>query len=513
MSGPRDPKLKTRAELEEEVHELRETLSRARQGQGAFRSLLMDKVTDSVHVHDAEGNTIYVNEAACTSKGYSRDELLRLPLQRMVTPEFADLVDARLKRILEQGRAAFESSHLHKDGTAIPVEVRASVLEAGGERLVVSVVRDLSERAQARADLQRSEEQYRQLFESLQDVFYRTDTEGRAVLFSPSVAAVFGYKPDEVLGDDLAQTFYHDPSERPAFLERLQQDGQVLDHRTRCKNRAGDEVWVSTNARYYRDHAGEVLGVEGITRDITSQVKAERQLERTMETLKRSNRDLEQFAYVASHDLQEPLRMISGFVQLLDKNFRGKMDNTADEYLDFIVESTKRMQQQIQDLLTYSRVGREGRTFRTVHCDRVLDRVVDNLRLAVKESKAKITREPLPRVFADESQILMLYQNIIYNAIKYRGENKPRIHVGCTLDDDGQHHVSIKDNGLGIDPRFHDRIFQIFQRLHPREEYSGTGIGLALCKRIVENHGGRIWVKSAEGEGSTFHFTLPGSRR
>ena len=512
MSGPRDPKLKTRAELEEEVHELRARLARAKRGQGAFRSLLMDKVMDSVHVHDTEGNTIYVNEAACTSKGYSREELLALPLHRIVSPEFSDLVDARIKRILEQGRAAFESSHRHRDGTAMPVEVHASVLEAGGEQFIVSVVRDLSERAQAQADLQRSEEEYRQLFESLQDVFYRTDTEGRVLRVSPSVEAVFGYKPEEVEGEDLAQTFYFDPSERPVFLKHLQREGQVRDHRTRCKNRAGDEVWVSTNARHYRDHEGNALGVEGITRDITNQVKAEQQLARTMETLKRSNRDLEQFAYVASHDLQEPLRMISGFVQLLDKNFRGKMDDTADEYLDFIVESTQRMQQQIQDLLTYSRVGREGRTFRTVHCDRVLDRVVDNLRLAIKESKAKITRAPLPKVFADESQILMLFQNIIYNAIKYRGEKKPRIRVGCSRGDDGLNHITVEDNGLGINPQFHDRIFQIFQRLHPREEYSGTGIGLALCKRIVENHGGRIWVKSEEGEGSTFHFTLPGGR-
>lgn len=204
--------------------------------------------------------------------------------------------------------------------------------------------------------------------------------------------------------------------------------------------------------------------------------------------------------------------MISGFVQLLDKQFRGKMDQIADEYLDFIVESTSRMQQQIRDLLTYSRVGREGRTFRTVQCDRVMERVEDNLGLAMKESKARLTRDPLPRVFADESQILMLLQNLVYNALKYKGEDPPRIHVSCRRED-GDHLFSVEDNGMGIDPRFHDRIFQIFQRLHARDEYSGTGIGLALCKRIVENHGGRIWVKSAEGEGSTFYFTMPGARR
>ncbi len=512
MTGPRDPKLKTRDELVAEVQDLREKLARADRGKGAFRSLLLDKVMDAVHVHDTEGNTIWVNEAACTSKGFTRDELLQIPLHRMVTPDFSEPVDGRIKRILKQGWAAFESSHQCKDGTAIPVEVHSSVIHAGDDDLIVSVIRDLSEREQAQADLRRSEEQYRQLFESLQDVFYRTDTEGRILIVSPSVEGVFGYTPEEVEGEDLAGTFYWDPDERPAFLNRLKKNGQVRDHRTRCKNRDGKQVWVSTNASYHKDGKGRVLGVEGITRDITEQVKAEEQLARTMETLKRSNRDLEQFAYVASHDLQEPLRMISGFVQLLDKQFRGKMDQIADEYLDFIVESTSRMQQQIRDLLTYSRVGREGRTFRTVQCDRVMERVEDNLGLAMKESKARLTRDPLPRVFADESQILMLLQNLVYNALKYKGEDPPRIHVSCRRED-GDHLFSVEDNGMGIDPRFHDRIFQIFQRLHARDEYSGTGIGLALCKRIVENHGGRIWVKSAEGEGSTFYFTMPGARR
>ena len=512
MTGPRDPKLKTRSELEQEVLELRDRLARAERGRGTFRSLLMDKVMDSVHVHDSRGTTIYANEAACASKGYTREEMLEIPLHDLVAPDFAELVDGRIQRILQQGKAAFESAHLHKDGTSIPVEVHSSVLSAGGEDLIVSVVRDLSEREQAQANLRRSEEQYRQLFESLQDVFYRTDDQGKVLIVSPSVESVFGYTPEEVLGKDLAETFYYDPADRPGFLARLREQGQLRDHRTRCKNRDGEEVWVSTNARFYKDLKGRVLGVEGITRDITNQVAAEDELKRTLETLQRSNKDLEQFAYVASHDLQEPLRMISGFVQLLDKQFRGKMDDTADEYLDFIVESTQRMQQQIQDLLTYSRVGREGRTFRTVQCDRVLERVVENLRLAFKESGARITREPLPRVFADETQILMLFQNIVYNAVKYRGESPPRIHVSCRHED-GMNLISVQDNGLGIDPRFHDRIFQIFQRLHAREEYSGTGIGLALCKRIVENHGGRIWVKSEEGAGATFHFTLPGGRR
>lgn len=200
--------------------------------------------------------------------------------------------------------------------------------------------------------------------------------------------------------------------------------------------------------------------------------------------------------------------MISGFVQLLDRRYRGKLDTSADDYLDYIVEGTGRMSQQIRDLLTYSRVGREGRTFRTVDCNQVLEQVNSNLALAMEESGCELTSDPLPRVFADRSQILMLIQNLVYNAIKYRSEQAPRIHLSHERLQT-HHQIAVKDNGLGIAPSFHDRIFQIFQRLHAREEYSGTGIGLALCKRIVENHGGRIWVKSREGEGATFFFTMP----
>ena len=236
MTGPSDPKLKTRSELEAEVMDLRARLAQAERGQGAFRSRLMDKVMDSVHVHDTRGNTIYVNEAACASRGYTREELLQIPLHQMVTAEFVELVDTRIERILKQGQAAFESSHLRKDGTAIPVEVHASVLQAGDEQLIVSVIRDLSEREQAQTDLRRSEEQYRQLFERMQDVFYRTDAEGRVLIVSPSVESVFGYKPEEVQGKDLAETFYFLPRERSEFLARLGKQEQVRNHRTRCKN-------------------------------------------------------------------------------------------------------------------------------------------------------------------------------------------------------------------------------------------------------------------------------------
>ena len=228
--------------------------------------------------------------------------------------------------------------------------------------------------------------------------------------------------------------------------------------------------------------------------------------ERTAE-LQRSNEELEQFAYVASHDLQEPLRMVSSFVELLAKDYGGQLGSDADRYIHFAVEGASRMQALINDLLQYSRVGTRGKQLRPTPCDAVVETAVANLQAAIAEAGATVTHDPLPTVLADETQLMQLFQNLIGNAIKFRGGRPPRVHVGAEPRD-GEWAFSVRDNGIGIDPQFAERIFLIFQRLHEREKYPGTGIGLAICKKIVERHGGRIWLDSAPGRGSTFHFTL-----
>jgi signal transduction histidine kinase len=232
--------------------------------------------------------------------------------------------------------------------------------------------------------------------------------------------------------------------------------------------------------------------------------------ERTAE-LARSNADLERFAYVASHDLQEPLRMVRSYVDLLARRYAGRLDADADEFIRFAVDGAVRMQQLINDLLAYSRVGTRGKEFCPVSCDAVLGRVLRNLGPAIAESQAEVTAEPLPTVSADETQLVQLFQNLVANALKFRGQAPPRVHVGVQ-ERDGEWAFSVRDNGIGIAPADTGRIFQLFQRLHTREEYPGTGIGLAVCQRIVERHGGRIWVESQPGQGSTFLFTLPKGR-
>ncbi|MGZ7068870.1 MAG: sensor histidine kinase, partial [Methanobacterium sp.] len=230
-----------------------------------------------------------------------------------------------------------------------------------------------------------------------------------------------------------------------------------------------------------------------------------------IEELKRSNDELKQFAYITSHDLQEPLRTISSFTQLLERRYKDQMDSNADEFIEFIVNATKRMQDLIKDLLEYSRVTTRGNEFIPVNTEDILQKTISNLHAAISESEAEITYDELPEVMADHGQMGQLFQNLISNALKFKNPHiPPKIHISARKDAENNEYIfNVQDNGIGIEKEYFDRIFTIFQRLHTREEYSGTGIGLSIAKKIVERHGGDLWVESAPGEGSTFYFTIP----
>jgi light-regulated signal transduction histidine kinase (bacteriophytochrome) len=242
--------------------------------------------------------------------------------------------------------------------------------------------------------------------------------------------------------------------------------------------------------------------------EVQQRRRMERKLKQTMVELKRSNDELQQFAYVASHDLQEPLRMVASYVQLLSKRYRGKLDKDADEFINFAVDGATRMQGLINDLLAYSRVGTRGRPFERIDLKEVYDRAVANLQAAIVETRAHVDHGPLPTLMIDKVQFTQLFQNLIGNAIKFHNQEPPQVHVAAEQRN-GEWILSVQDNGIGIDQEYAERIFMIFQRLHNRSEYKGTGIGLAICKKIVERHGGRIWVESRPGEGATFYFTVP----
>jgi light-regulated signal transduction histidine kinase (bacteriophytochrome) len=257
-----------------------------------------------------------------------------------------------------------------------------------------------------------------------------------------------------------------------------------------------------------QDAEKKSIRMVGVAQDITKRKLAEAALLQRTEELARSNTELVQFAYVASHDLQEPLRMVSSYVQLLARRYAGKLDADADVFIGFAVDGAKRMQHMINDLLAFSRVTTKGHGFEPVEADAALKLALVNLKMAIEESQASVTFDPLPVVNADSAQLTQLFQNLIGNAIKFRRKEPPQVHVSVEKRA-REWEFSVRDNGIGIEPQHLERIFVIFQRLHTAAQFPGTGIGLAICKKIAERHGGNLWVSSQPGAGSTFHFTIP----
>jgi len=284
----------------------------------------------------------------------------------------------------------------------------------------------------------------------------------------------------------------------------------VLNYRIKRKDGTIRHIYSETKFQF--DSTDKPTGMYGTTHDITERIKAEEELKKYAEDLKSSNAELEQFAYIASHDLQEPLRMVSSFLQLLEKKYKGQLDETAEKYINFAVDGAGRMKTLIQALLMYSRVGNNKEDFTTVDLNEVALYATKVIEEDIKKNQAVIIVSPLPVITANNSLISQLFINLITNAIKYHGDIKPEIEVGYS-EDKSNYTFFVKDNGIGIDPKFFEKIFIIFQRLHNKDEYSGTGIGLAICKKIVEIHNGKIWVESEVGKGSTFYFSIPKTKQ
>jgi PAS domain S-box-containing protein len=358
------------------------------------------------------------------------------------------------------------------------------------------------------------------LLDTIPDHIYFKDEHSRFIRINKAMAQIFKLNsPDEAVGKTDFDFFTVEHAQR-AFddEQRILRTGEPLVGREEKETWPdGSVTWVSTTKEPLRDRTGKIIGTFGISRDITARKQAEQALAEKAQELQRSNTELEQFAYVASHDLQEPLRMIASYTQLLGRRYKGRLDSDGDEFISYAVEGATRMQVLINDLLAYSRVGTRGKPFARADCNEVIERTLANLKISIEESGAKITHDPLPEVIADGSQLIQLFQNLIGNAIKFHAPDRiPEIHVSTSPqrpgDSNGSAHewlFAVRDNGIGIEEKYFERIFILFQRLHTREQYPGTGIGLAVCKKIVERHGGRIWVESIPAKGSTFYFTIP----
>jgi PAS domain S-box-containing protein len=376
----------------------------------------------------------------------------------------------------------------------------------------------------ARSDAVRTHTLLASIVESSDDAIIGKTLDGTVTSWNRGAERLYGYTADEMIGGPVARLVPPDrPDEIPGVLQRLRENLRVERYETvrRCKD--GSLLDVSLTISPIKDQRDRLCGASTIARDISGRKRAEEaqrrlnaELARSNEALEESNMELRQFAYVASHDLQTPLRQISGFLQLLRDEYEEKVDAQAREWIAHGIDGANRMHALIRDLLTFSRVESRSEPFGRVALKDVVDDALDLLGAFIEESGARVTCDELPTVSADRSQMVHLLMNLIDNGIKYRGDGLPHVHLSAEKRQTGTQAewiVSVRDNGIGIDPRHSDRIFEIFQRLHTQQAYPGTGIGLAVCRRIAARHGGRIWVESAQGGGATFYFTLPGEGR
>jgi len=514
----------TNEELQSSTEELERT--------NAYNQSLMDSLLDILMTTNPSGVITEVNRATEHISGYSKDQLIGQPFSKFFTDP--DHAQAGIEKVLAEGGVSnYDLSVATKDGREIPVSYNATVLRDPDGRItgVLGSARDMTELKEAEKELRVAGAYNRSLIEASLDLLVTIDPDGKISDANSATEKATGCSKEELIGTDFSDYFTEPEKAREAY-QQVFQEGSIQECMLQIRHRDGHFIPVLYNASVYRDEAGEVIGAFAAARNMTKAAQAEDDLKHSVQDLSRSNDELEQFAYVASHDLQEPLRMVSSYVQLLEKRYKGKMDADADEFIEFAVDGANRMQVMINDLLSFSRIATRGEPFQPTDCNKVFDRAINNLQTAIKESGTTVTHDPLPTVTADKGQLEQLFQNLIGNAIKFRGEEPPRIHVSATsIADFGFRNAeleskienqksqigegwifSVKDNGIGIEPEHTKRIFGIFQRLHTREQYSGSGIGLAVCKKIVQRHGGQIWIESEAGKGSTFFFTLPGEK-
>jgi PAS domain S-box-containing protein len=489
---------------------------------------LLEAAPDAMVVVNEGGEIVLLNLRAEHEFGYQRDELVGQAVTVLIPEGFAerlisDETRSAAEALAQQIGTGIELSGRRKDGTTFPIELMLSPLDSPNGILVTAAIRDISVRKAAEHHLAQMESRYRGLLEAAPDAMALVSMTGVIVLVNVETERHFGYRRDELVGQ-LLKTIIPDTS---TILPEVRQ--RILGAIASNQEAVGDELGGATELRGLRKDGSEfsieiamsvLHGIEGplvtvAIRDVTARKKADDQLRQTVAELHRSNEELGQFAYIASHDLQEPLRMIASYTQLLSRRYKGKLDADADEFIAFAVDGANRMQRLIQDLLSYSRVGTAGKVLADTSSEHALEQAIANLQTAIEDSGALVTHDPLPDVRADEGQLVQLFQNLVGNAIKYQRPGVPQIHISSARATSGapKWTFSVRDNGLGIDAKYFERIFGMFQRLHKREEFAGTGIGLAICKKIVERHGGSISVESQPGRGSTFRFALTGSEQ
>jgi PAS domain S-box-containing protein len=480
---------------------------------------LLEAAPDAMVVVNGAGKIVLLNVQAENLLGYRRDELVGQQITTIIPQGFAERLIADGTRsaadaLAQQIGTGIVLSALRKDGSEFPIEIMLSPLESADGILVTAAIRDITVRKAAEKHLVQMEARYRGLMEAAPDAMVVVDEAGDIVLVNVQAEKQFGYRRDELLGQKVTSIIPQGFAER-LLADALRSDEDALAQQIgtgielSALRKDGSEFPIEIMLSPLTN-SNEVL-VTAAIRDISARKHAEVLLQLKIAELRRSNEELGHFADIAFHDLQEPLRMVSSYTQLLARRYKGKLGTDADEFIAFAVDGAARMQRLIQDLLAYSRVGSKGKELLDTSSESALEFAVRNLGGVIADSGALVTHDPLPNVLADDIQLIQLFQNLVANAIKYQKPGVPTVHISAARAPEKKWMFSVKDNGLGIEPQYFERIFGMFQRLHNREEFSGTGIGLAICKKIVERHGGTISVESQLDHGSTFRFGLSAS--
>lgn len=497
-----------------DVSDRRRLEQNLRQREEHFRTLL-EFAPDAMLVVDTAGVVRRVNSRTEALFGYSRDALIGQDVSVLLPVSsrraYPDMLAWALQQAGVQHLGEVQNVRgLRCDGTEFPIEVSICPITIEGERRIIAAIRDISERSRMLEALRKSEEHLQIALESARVGIWNWDPVLGKLTWDAHMGPLFGLPAGAQPRSYEESMHVIHPDDRMAYVQEAiasLESKEYFDERFRALHPDGTIRWLASHARVWRDATGRPIRLAGACWDVSDEKHQELARQRVSDELKRSNEDLQQFAYAASHDLQEPLRAVAGCAQILQHRYNDLLDDEGREIIRHTVDGAKRMQTLIEDLLAYSRVGTRDIRVELVPVDEPLREALLNLEMAIAETGAQFWLEALPRVKADRGQLRQLFQNLIANAMKFRDTAPPRIVVQA---DRGIHcwTFHITDNGIGIDPVHSSRVFQVFQRLHTRGAYPGTGIGLAICKRIVERHGGRIWFTSGEDTGTTFHFTL-----
>ncbi|MEG4572039.1 PAS domain S-box protein [Microcoleus sp. N3A4] len=507
--------------LQKLQQKLKEQNAQLQQSQSLLASILnssLDGVVAYSAVRNSEGDIVdfqwlLINPAAEKISGLPFNEIVGKNLLAEISQLRKNgLFDLYVSVVETGGTVDQEFYYEHDRDISAWLHIVAVKLNDG----LAVTFRNVTERKRAEIALRESEERFRAIFEQAAVGIAKTALSGQFLRVNPGFCQIVRYAESELLQQNWEAITQPDDMEADREYVRLLLSGEIptfsREKRLICKD--GEVRWANVTVSAMRDAVGTPQYLICAIEDISERKLVQELLQASLDTqtryaqeLTRSNAELEQFAYVASHDLQAPLNTIAGYGQLLEKSSHNQLDAQGHKFIHNIVNSCGRMQALIDDLLEYSRVGRSQKPFELIDCNQVFEEACANLQLAIRKNQASVTRGDLPRVTGDCFQLLQLFQNLIGNAIKYRSSDSPVVQVGAWRQGDNWV-FSVQDNGIGIAKQYHPRIFQIFQRLHTQKEYSGTGIGLAICQRIVDRHGGRLWVESEPNRGSTFYFSI-----